>query len=413
MDLLLKNARLIEGDGEVERDVSIANGRIDAVAERIAHEPRDHDCEVLDLCGRLVLPGFVESHIHLDKACILGRCDSNEGTLAEAIREVSAAKRRFTPEDLRTRAVQVIERAITHGTTRMRAHLEVDPGIGLMGIEAVMPLVDEYRWAIDLQICVFPQEGMLNNPGTEALMVEALSRGAKVVGGCPYTDTDPLGQIARVFALAQDFDVDIDFHLDFDTNPQGMTLAAVCQHTEQSGWGGRVTVGHAAKLSAITPSALSNIASKMATSGVSLTVLPATDLFLLGGSGDRNVVRGVAPAHYLSSQGVACSLSTNNVLNPFTPFGDCSMVRIANLYANIARLGTRSAHRDCLNMVTHSPATMLRISDYGIAPGNPGDCVVLDCGSAEAAVQEIAMPLFAYKNGRRTFTRPRAQLHRP
>jgi cytosine deaminase len=360
-----------------------------------------------------VVPGFVESHIHLDKACILQRCTAEEGTLREAIGEVAKAKRAFTVEDIRARAIETLERCILQGTTRMRSHLEVDPVIGMKGIEAVLPLIDEYRWAVELEICVFPQEGLLNNPGTDALMVEALRRGARVVGGCPYTDSDPEGQIDRVFEMAREFDVDIDFHLDFDTSPEGMTLGHVCDLTERFGWGGRVAIGHVSKLSALPAARLRAAAARLADAGVAVTVLPSTDLYLMGAGRDHDVVRGVAPVHRLIEAGVNCALSTNNLLNPFTPFGDGSMIRMANLYANIAQIGTSAGIRECLSMVTERPARLMRHSDYGIAAGHPADLVVLDCESAEAAVQTLASPLMGFKNGRRTFTRRPAQLHRP
>jgi cytosine deaminase len=108
-----------------------------------------------------------------------------------------------------------LEKSILQGTTHMRTHVEVDPGVGLRGLDGVLPLIKEYAWAIDLQICVFPQEGPLNNPGTDELMVEALERGCLAVGAAPYTDSNPRGQIDRVFEMAREFDVDIDMHLDF------------------------------------------------------------------------------------------------------------------------------------------------------------------------------------------------------
>ena len=132
----------------------------------------------------------------------------------------------------------------------MRTHLEVDPGIGMRGFDGVLPLIEAYRWAIDLEICVFPQEGLLNNPGTDELIVEALERGARVVGAAPYTDSDPAGQIDRVFELARTFDVDIDMHLDFGESADELDLDQVCRLTERFGYGGRVTVGHVTKLSA-------------------------------------------------------------------------------------------------------------------------------------------------------------------
>jgi len=407
MDLMLRNLRLAETD-QAPVDIGIDKGLIAAIAPNLGAQT-----ETIDMAGRLAIPGFVESHIHLDKSCILERCKSDEGTLDEAIREVSQAKADFTVEDIQARARRTLEKAILQGTTRMRTHVEVDPGIGLKGIDAIMPLVDEYRWAIELEICVFPQEGLLNNPGTDALMQDALTRGAHVVGGCPYTDSDPRGQIERIFDLAVEYDVDVDFHLDFDTNPEGMTVDDVCALTDRHRYGGRVTIGHVSKLSALSAETFDAVTLRLASAGVAVTVLPATDLFLMGGDRDHDIVRGVAPVDRLSRGGVTCALSTNNVLNPFTPFGDCSLVRMANLYANIGRIGTTAGMDGCFSMVTQSAADVMRLADYGIAVGNPADIVVLDCETPVQAVQEIAPPLYGFKRGRRTFTREPAQLHRP
>lgn len=408
MDLILKNVRLADGDAEITRDIGMAGGRIAAVEPELTA-----DADLLDLEGRLAVPGFVESHIHLDKACILDRCRSDEGTLGEALREVAAAKQAFTVEDIRARAIKTLKRCILQGTTRIRTHVEVDPVVDLKGIEAILPLRQEYAWAIDLEVCVFPQDGMLNNPGTEQLMIRALRDGAGVIGGCPYTDSDPHAQIDRIFELAREYDVDIDFHLDFDLDPDGLTVWRVCENAERFGWGGRVAVGHVSKLSALPGDQLAAVAARMADTGVALTVLPSTDLFLMGGGVDGNVPRGVAPVHRIRRHGVLCALATNNVLNPFTPFGDCSMIRMANLYANIAQIGTASGHRACLDHVTVDAARLMRLDDYGIRPGNPADLVVLDCRSPEQAVRELAEPLYGFKHGRRTFTRLPAQLHEP
>ncbi len=408
MDLILKDTTILGESDERRADIGIADGKIAAIEKGISG-----DAKIIDMEGRLAVPGFIESHIHLDKACILDRCKSEEGTLEEAIREVSAAKKDFTVEDIRTRAIRTLEKCILQGTTRMRAHLEVDPVIGIKSIDAVLPLIDDYAWAIDLEICVFPQEGLLNNPGTDELMVEALKRGARIVGGCPYTDSDPRGQIERVFEMAREFDVDIDFHLDFDTNPEGMSVGDVCELTEIHGYGGRVAIGHVSKLSALPRDKFAETTEQLANSGVAVTVLPSTDLYLMGADREHDIVRGVAPVHRLVEGGVNCSLSTNNVLNPFTPFGDCSMIRMANLYANIGQIGTDAGMRQCLDMVTHRPARLMRIENYGIAVGNPADIVVLDCSSGVSAVQELAVPLFGFKRGRQTFTREPAKLLRP
>jgi cytosine deaminase len=407
LDLVLRQARLAER-GEQLLDIGIAAGRVAEIAAYIAADAPD---EQLD--GRLVIPGFVETHIHLDKSCILDRCRCEQGTLQEAIASVAAAKRAFTEGDIYARARQTLEKAIVQGTTRMRTHVEVDPRVGLKSFNAIRQLQRDYTWAIDLQICVFPQEGLTNDPGAEELLVAACEQGADAIGGCPYTDTDPHTQIARIFEIARRFDLDIDFHLDFDIDPSWMHLDEVCRQTDAHKWGGRVAIGHVTKLSAINHSGLAVIGRRLADAGVAVTVLPATDLFLMGREHEQHVPRGVAHAHRLLDHGVTCSLATNNVLNPFTPFGDCSLIRMANLYANIAQVGRPSELAACLDMVTTFPARLMNLADYGIAIGHPADLVVLDSRDAAMAVAELAQPLFGLKRGRRSFTRAAAMIHHP
>ena len=197
MDLILRNARLAVDPGRLV-DVGLKGRAIAAIEADLRAEG-----EELDLTGRLLSPGFVETHVHLDKSCIMDRCSAVSGDLNEAIRDVSRIKAQFTAEDVYSRAKRTLEKSILNGATHVRTHLEVDPGIGLRGLEGVLPLVAEYCWAVELEICVFPQEGLLNNEGTEALMLRALDRGCSVIGACPYTDSDPRGQIDRIFQLAE------------------------------------------------------------------------------------------------------------------------------------------------------------------------------------------------------------------
>ncbi len=388
-------------------DIGVRAGRIAAVAPHL-----DGEGEQIDLGGRLVLSGFVDTHIHLDKACLLDRCGHAHGGVTDAIRAVAAMKRDFTVEDVYARGARTLERAIIQGTTRMRTHVEIDPRIGLRGFEAIMALKRDYAWAIDLSLCVFPQEGLTNDPGAEELLIAALRDGGDLVGGCPYMDTDPQAQIDKLFDLAQRFDVDVDLHLDFDLDPSWRHLDEVCRQTERRKYQGRVAIGHATKLSALPPDALKVATERLASAGVAVTVLPATDLYLMGREATHNTPRGLTAAHRLVQEGVLCSVATNNVLNPFTPFGDCSLLRMANLYANVAHAGVDD-FGTCLDLVTALPARLMNIRDYGVAPDHPADLVVLDTSSLQGAIAELPDILMGFKNGRRTFQRQSPVLFRP
>ncbi|WP_369724565.1 amidohydrolase family protein [Bradyrhizobium sp. LLZ17] len=404
-DLVFRNALLRSSATPV--DIGVKGGRIAAIEPRLAC-----DAVEIDVSGRLALPGFVDTHIHLDKACLLERCGHNHGSLGDAIRAVSAMKRDFSVEDVYARGARVIERAIVHGTTRMRTHVEIDPRIGLRSLEAVKALKRDYAWALDLSICVFPQEGLTNDPGSQELLVQALRDGGEVIGGCPYTDTDPNAHLARVFDLAREFDVDVDLHLDFDLDPSWCHLDEVCRQTERHNYQGRVAIGHATKLSALPPERLKAASAQLAQAGVAVTVLPATDLYLMGREATHNAPRGLTLAHKLAGDGVVCSVATNNVLNPFTPFGDASLLRMANLYANIAHASIGDFDT-CLDLVTDLPARLMNLGDYGIEIGKPADLVVLDIKDSRFAIAELPDVVMGFKSGRQTFERQRPHLFRP
>jgi len=401
---LLEHAAVAARDGQIVwvGPTSRWQGRLELMPEAV----------IVDAHGCCVLPGFVDTHIHLDKACLLGRCGHDHGTVSEAIAAVAAMKRDFTVEDVYARGARVIERAVVAGTTRMRTHVEIDPRIGLRGFAAIKALKRDYAWAIDLKICVFPQEGLTNDPGTEELLVAALRDGGDLIGGCPYMDTDPNAQLEKLFDLAQAFDVDVDLHLDFDLDPSWWHLDEVCRQTERRNYHGRVAIGHATKLSALPPKEFDAAAARLARAGVAVTVLPATDLYLMGRDATHNSPRGLTAAHKLVEKGVLCSVATNNVLNPFTPFGDASLLRMANFYANVAHAAV-SEFDACLDLVTQLPARLMNLRDYGIAPGNPADIIVLDTTSGKNAIAELPDVLMGFKNGRQVFERKPAVLMRP
>ena len=406
LDLVLRNARILDAD--VLLDIGIADGRIQAIGADLAG-----DGDALDLDGCMVSPGLIETHIHLDKSRILERCSAAPDRGTDHMARVAAVKSGFTVEDIHSRAKATLEGCIAHGTTHIRTHVEVDPNVGLRGFEALQQLADEYRWAVDMEICVFAQEGWTGLPEADANVVEALRRGASVVGGAPGYDVDHAWQINRIFELAREFDVDVDIHLDVGPTTGDMDIHLVCDLTQQYGWGGRVTVGHGTKYSCLPPDRLRDLGARLSDVGVAVTVLPATDLFIMGRHQDHSVMRGVADAHALMQCGVNCTLASNNILNPFTPFGDGSLTRMANLYANVVQRGTAAELAECFAMITQRAARLIRRDDYGIAVGKPADIAVWDTRDPAEAVATVARPLFAFKAGRRTFTATRPVLHKP
>jgi cytosine/creatinine deaminase len=408
MDLIIKNVRPVIGHDGSPVDIGVAGGKIVAIGPGLAGE-----CEIYDAGGRLVCAGLIETHIHLDKSRIIDRCPLPEGRRVNPVTTVAPLKAAMTVEDIYTRAEATLKECLVNGATRMRTQVEIDPAIGLRGFEAIGALAAAYKWAIDIEQCVFPQDGLTNYPGTEELLVTALKAGAPVLGAAPRYDSDPTAQVDRIFALARDYDVDLDLHLDVGDSTEHMDIRRVLELTEQYKLGGRVVVGHMAKLSLMPPAESAAMARRLAEAGIAVTVLPATDLYLMGRDRDHDVRRGVADANYLHEHGVTCSLSSNNILNPATPYGDCSLIRIANLHANILQVVGPARLRELFLMLSEHSARLLNLRDYGLESGKPADIVVIDAITPEQAVAEIRPLLAVWKRGRRTVTRQPPELHAP
>lgn len=373
-------------------DVHVSGGRVRSVvpAGSIAAEPAaGAGSDVVDVGGRVVLPGFVESHLHLDKAWL--GCPPGGAGLAEAIRWTATRKARFTVDDVAARAELVARLAVGHGTTTIRAHTEVDPDVGLVGVEGVRAVAERLGGTVRIQLAVFPQEGLLCRPGTLELVREALQLPDVVVGGCPYvekTREDAERHVDAVLDLAVEHGVPADLHLDLadDTDDPRFTLAEyVARRVIDRGLEGRVTLGHATTLAAATPSERSRALELLARADVTVTVLPATDLYLSGRNDARNVRRGVAPLRELWRSGVRVAVSSNNVRNAFTPTGRADPLDIALLAARVGHV----SEQDELDLLVDAVTTVgARVVDgpgpHGVEPGARADLVVLDTTDADA-----------------------------
>ncbi len=305
-----------------------------------------------------------------------------------------------------------LDLAIAAGTTAMRAHVEVDPIVGLAGFEAMLALKREYAPAVELQLCAFAQEGILQAPGTEALLREALRSGADLVGGCPYNDTDGARHIEIVFALAREFGVDADFHVDFFDEPDHLHIREIARQTVGAGWQGRVAVGHLTELAALPPAERDAIVAEIAAARIGVISLPATDLYLMGRRDERNVRRGLAPIRHLLAAGVDVALATNNVRNPFTPVGTADLALMAFLGAVAAHMGTPELLRELLACLTTHPARILGLRDYGLAPGCRADLVLWECECAEEVAAALPARRLVVKSGRVTVEHERRVVER-
>jgi cytosine deaminase len=396
MDLLIKQARI--KDGEPLQDVAIENGKISEIAPQISGEAQ----EVIEANGRVLIPGLVESHIHLDKALIADREPNKSGTLQEAIQVTAKLKPTFTEEDIYERAKKALEMIISHGATAVRTHAEFDPAQGFTGFNTIMKLKEEYKELIDMQVVAFPQEGIFKAPGTEAMMYEAMEMGADVVGGIPYNDAPANEHIDLIFEIAKKYNKDIDLHQDFADEADNTSIEYLCEKTIKEGYEGRVSVGHLTALHAMEPERLQKVIDLMVQAKINVMPLPATDLHLGARNDKYNVRRAVTPIRKLRDAGVNVSLGTNNIRNGFTPYGNGDLIQIAMLAVPVGHLGGADDLPTVLPMITENPAKALGLKDYGLAVGKKADLVLLDTKAVATALIDFPERSYVIKNGKIT-----------
>ncbi len=375
---------------------------VDGVVREIAPQAGSVDGTEIAAAGRLVLPAFVDAHLHVDKAFVMDACSLGETNLsvAAAVAAMRTIKARYTADDLLTRGRLTLARAVRHGTTAIRAQCDVDPVIGLLALEALVALRREFADRLDLQIVAFPQEGLRAASAAVDVMRQALKAGADLVGGGPL-DADHRAHIAQVFALAREFGVAVDIHADLGIDrlrpPSEWEAPLVAAHARTAGLAGRVAIGHFAASSALTQAQVRALAALLSDAGVHVAALSASELYRQGMDDAVNSRRGVPRVVDLLDAGVNVVFASNNLRDAFVTFGNADMLEQALLGATATHLDDLDT---ALDMVTSRPAALMGLTGRdALAVGKQADLVVLDAQSAAEAVGDQAEKLFVIRRG--------------
>ena len=356
-----------------------------------------------DGSGKLLLPAFVDGHVHLDKVLVRDELREHDGTLAGAIGAIHERKARYTVDDVRSRARSVIEASVQLGTTRLRSHVDVDTIGGLTPLEGVLAAGAECADIAEVLTVAFPQEGLLRDPGAYQLMEAAIEAGADVVGGMPHWEVDEASQREHVglcFDLAERFDRDLDMHVD-ETDDDGVrTLEMVADEALRRSYIGRVVAGHVCSLAAAPQDYADRVIDKCLRAGISIAANPVTNLVLQGRQ-DRGLVRrGVTRVRELRAAGVNVLFGQDCIKDGFYPFGRGSMLEVALISAHATHLTSRSDLAFALRAVTEAPAQAWRLSDYGLKQGARADLQLLPVPTWEEALRLQPMPEKVWFKGR-------------
>ena len=384
LDILVKNVALWGTEGLC--DLGIADGRFVSVNPNGLSSAA---VLTLDAEGRMAVPGFVEPHIHLDKALISERAPVNRsGTLNEAIEILWELKRNYTVDEIADRAARVLAQALENGISRLRTHVDVDPIGGTRPAEGLIRARQRFGDLIDIQIVAFPQEGIVKSPGTEALMREVMRLGVDVVGGMPFNEASPQDSrrhIEIVFDIARQFDADIDMHVDETDDPAARTLEVLAELTIANGWQGRVTAGHTCALASYPRDYADHVIGRLRQANVNMIANPATNLMLQGRLDDYPKRRGVTQVKELLAAGVNVACGQDCVHDTFYPFGQNDPLEIAFLLCHASQMSQPGEILTVMDMVTNNGAKALRVPDFRVAVGGVADLVVLDARDARGA----------------------------
>jgi cytosine/creatinine deaminase len=408
-DLILKNANV--DDQKPLVDIAIEKGKIVDIRQGISGDT------VEDLAGDVVVPSFIEAHIHLDKALLERVRPNKEGTLAGAIKTTGELKKGFQDEEVFGRAKRVLDMLLSHGTTIVRAQPDTDPLARLVGFDAMMKLKEQYLEFVDMSVFAFAQEGIAKEPTAYDFLDRALKKGADGVAGCPYNEKDFDGtkqHVDAIFELGKKYNKDVGFHADFGDNVDDKryrSIDYIIERTIENGYQGRVSVGHMTSLSSVEPSVLVDTIGRMAGARINLVTLPATDLFLSGRGDNRAMRRGLLNPTPFIKGGVNHCFATNNIQNGFTPFGTGDLLMLGNLYEHACQLGTPADQRMLLDMITKNPAKALHIeSTYGLEVGKNADLVVLGTKRLADIFIEVPIRRYVIKRGRVIFRSEQAKV---
>ncbi|RWE23432.1 amidohydrolase family protein [Mesorhizobium sp.] len=381
------NARLTDGS---LADLTVAGGRFSAIvpAAHAAAPPAG----AVDLGGLLVLPGFVEGHVHLDTSfygdawrphipCTDG-FDVRE-RVAVQMRNLSLAA------PMEERAKNQLELCVGNGSLAMRSHVMVDATVGLKHVETILAVRENCRELIDIQLVAFPQSGILSSPGTAELLEEALKLGCDLVGGLDPAsfDRDVKGHLDVVFGLAERRGAGVDIHL-HDAGTLGLyEIEEICARTNALGMAGQVAVSHAYALGDISADALAKAGERLAAAGVAImTNAPGSHSF--------------PPVAALRKAGVTVFAGSDNIRDSWWPYGDGDMLNRANM------IGYRSGFYEdweleaAYDVVSHAGAKALGLEAYGIEVGTKADFVALKAEHIPEAVVAVPKPRTVYRAGR-------------
>ena len=397
--MLIRNVH-IEND-QATSDVRIEDGEFAQIAPELL--PRDGE-EIVEGEGSLMLPPFVEPHVHLDSCLTAGNPRWNEsGTLFEGIQIFHEYKPNLTPEDVKERAVRALRLMASHGIQFVRGHVDVsDPN--LTALEPLLEVRREVAGFMDVQLVAFPQEGILSFPNGETLLRRAAAAGVDAIGGCPHIEfTRAYGaeSVRILMDIACEHGLLVDVHCDEIDDPASRNLEVLAALALERGMGERVTASHVTAMGSYPDAYAGKLMNLLVRSGINVISNPMVNMHLGGRFDTYPKRRGLTRVKELAEAGVNVAFGEDDLQDPWHPMANGDMTDAVWMGVYAAQLMGYEELQSAYRFATHNAARALNKQDgYGIAVGNPGSCVIMDAPNYYEALRTHAPVTYSIRAGK-------------
>lgn len=397
--MIIQNAKLRGKDGLW--NIVIHDNKIEEISQGAVEQT---DQEILDVDGSLVLPPFIEPHIHLDTTLTAGEPEWNQsGTLFEGIQRWAQRKESLTLDDVKTRAKTALKWQIAQGIQYVRTHVDVtDPDLTAM--KAMLEVKEEMSPYVDLQLVAFPQEGILSYPRGVELLEESLKMGADVVGGIPhfeFTREYGVNSLKSAFDLAEKYDRLVDIHCDEIDDEQSRFVEVVGAETYERGLGSRVTASHTTAMGSYNDAYTYKLFRLLKLSGINFVSNPLVNIHLQGRFDTYPKRRGLTRVKELLEAGMNVCFGHDDIFDPWYPLGTGNMLQVLHMGIHASQLMGYEQIVNSIDLITENSAKTLNIEDsYGIEKGKPANLIVLSAENEYEAIRRQAIVKYSIRNGR-------------
>jgi len=396
--VIIKNASLRGKTGLW--NITIENGKFKNITQNKVKDTEN----TLDVNGSLVLPPFIEPHIHLDTTLTAGEPEWNlSGTLFEGIQRWSERKESLTLEDVKTRSKKAIKWQIAQGIQHIRTHVDVtDPE--LTALKAMIEVKEELAEFVNIQLVAFPQEGILSYPNGKELLEEAVKLGADVVGGIPhfeFTREYGVESMKIAFDLAEKYDKLVDIHCDEIDDEQSRFVEVVANEAYQRGYGKKTTASHTTAMGSYNDAYTAKLFRLLKMSNINFVSNPLINIHLQGRFDTYPKRRGLTRVKEIQAAGMNICFGHDDIFDPWYPLGTGNMLQVLHMGIHAAQLMGYEEIINSIDLVTKNSAKTLHIEDeYGIEAGKPANFIVLNADNEFDVIRKQAAVTHSYRNGK-------------